>query len=105
MRVIPDVTIETCPELDIICIPGGWGTRAEIKNNRVIQWIASCGRRATTVTSVCTGAMLLGQAGLLKGRRATTHWRSLPWMRESFTDVTVVDNEHVVTDGNVVKSF
>jgi transcriptional regulator GlxA family with amidase domain len=53
---------------------------------------------------VCTGSMLLGQAGLLDGRRATTHWRSLDWMRRSFPAVTVEDKLHVVEDGHVLTS-
>jgi transcriptional regulator GlxA family with amidase domain len=57
-----------------------------------------------TLTSVCTGSMLLGYAGLLDGRRATTHWRSLEWMRESFPRVTVEDALHVVEDGHVLTS-
>jgi transcriptional regulator GlxA family with amidase domain len=57
-----------------------------------------------TLTSVCTGAMLLGHAGVLDGRHATTHWRSLAWMRESFPSVTVEDQLHVVEDGNLFTS-
>jgi transcriptional regulator GlxA family with amidase domain len=57
-----------------------------------------------TLTSVCTGSMLLGQAGLLDGRHATTHWRALPWMRDSFPAVTVEEKLHVVEDGHVLTS-
>ena len=104
LRVIPDVTIDTCPALDVLVVPGGWGTRSEIKNERLLAWIAARGRQVETLTSVCTGSMLLGQAGLLDGRHATTHWRSLPWMRESFPAVTVEEKLHVVEDGNVLTS-
>jgi transcriptional regulator GlxA family with amidase domain len=104
LRVIPDVTIDACPPLDVLVVPGGWGTRSEIKNERLIAWIKARGGAVETLTSVCTGAMLLGQAGLLDGRRATTHWRSLPWMRESFPAVTVEETEHVVEDGHVLTS-
>ncbi len=104
LKVIPDVTLEACPRLDILVVPGGWGTRAEIKNKRLLDWIAERGRLVETLTSVCTGAMLLGQAGLLDGRKATTHWRSLGWMRESFPAVAVEDKLHVVEDGNVLTS-
>ena len=104
MRVIPDVTIETCPPLDILVVPGGMGTRQEIKNERLLAWIAARGKAVETLTSVCTGSMLLGQAGLLDGRHATTHWRSLPWMRDSFPTVTVEEKLHVVEDGNVLTS-
>ena len=104
MRVIPDVTLETCPPLDILVVPGGMGTRQEIKNERLLAWIAARGKAVETLTSVCTGSMLLGQAGLLDGRHATTHWRSLPWMRDSFPTVTVEEKLHVVEDGNVLTS-
>jgi transcriptional regulator GlxA family with amidase domain len=102
LRVIPDATLETCPPLDILVVPGGWGTRQEISNQRVLTWIAERAKEVTTLTSVCTGAMLLGQAGLLDGRRATTHWRSLDWMRQSFPAVTVEDKLHVVEDSPVL---
>ena len=103
-RVIPDATLETCPPLDILVVPGGWGTRAEMSNQRVLKWIAERAREIETLTSVCTGAMLLGQIGLLDGRRATTHWRSLELMRQSFPSVTVEDKLHVVEDGQVLTS-
>jgi transcriptional regulator GlxA family with amidase domain len=104
LRVLPDCTLSECPPLDVLVVPGGWGTRAEIQNERLIAWIAARAREVQTLTSVCTGAMLLGQAGLLDGRRATTHWRSLDWMRESFPAVTVDDALHVVEDGSVFTS-
>jgi transcriptional regulator GlxA family with amidase domain len=104
LRVIPDVTLETCPPLDILVVPGGWGTRKEIENQRLLTWIAERAQQVETLTSVCTGAMLLAQVGLLDGRRATTHWRSLDRMRESFPAVTVEDKLHVVEDGHVLTS-
>jgi len=104
LRVIPDVTLDACPPLDVLVVPGGWGTRSEIKNERLLAWIGARGKTVETLTSVCTGSMLLGQAGLLDGRHATTHWRALPWMRESFPAVTVEEKLHVVEDGNVLTS-
>ena len=104
LRVIPDATLDTCPPLDVLVVPGGWGTRKEIGNERVLTWIAARAKEVETLTSVCTGAMLLGQVGLLDGRRATTHWRSLDWMRQSFPAVTVEDKLHVVEDGDVLTS-
>ena len=104
LKVIPDVTLDTCPPLDILVVPGGWGTRAEAKNQRLLDWIAERGRSVETLTSVCTGSMLLGHAGLLDGRRATTHWRSLDRMREAFPAVTVEDKLHVVEHDHIVTS-
>lgn len=104
LRVVPDVTLDACPALDVLVVPGGWGTRREIHNAELIAWIAQRGRQVETLTSVCTGAMLLGHAGLLDGRRATTHWRSLDWMSESFPQVTVERALHIVEDGHIVTS-
>ncbi len=104
LRVIPDATLETCPPLDILVVPGGWGTRKEISNQRLLTWISERAKQVETLTSVCTGAMLLGQAGLLDGRRATTHWRSLDRMGQAFPAVTVEAKLHVVEDGDVLTS-
>src|SRR5438132_3630893 len=104
LRVLPDVTLEACPPLDILVVPGGWGTRAEITNQRLLSFIAERAKQVETLTSVCTGAMLLGQAGLLDGRRATTHWRSLDRMGQAFPAVTVEAKLHVVEDGDVLTS-
>jgi len=104
LRVIPDSTTDHCPKLDILLVPGGWGTRREMGNEQLLAWIAARAAEADTVASVCTGALLLGKAGLLAGRRATTHWKSLGGMRELFPDVTVEDRQHVVRDGNVFTS-
>ena len=104
LRVIPDATLETCPRLDILVVPGGSGTRKELENEHLLRWIAKRAVEVETLASVCTGAMLLGQSGLLDGRRATTHWRSLDWMRQSFPTVTVEETLHVVEDGHVLTS-
>jgi len=104
LKVQPDFSIDDAPRLDILVVPGGWGTRREIANQRLLDWIKVRGRAAETLSAVCTGSMLLGHAGLLGGRRATTHWRSLAWMGESFPDVIVEDQQHVVEDGNLITS-
>jgi transcriptional regulator GlxA family with amidase domain len=104
LKVVPDHTPEDCPRLDVLVVPGGWGTRREIGNQRLLTWIAEVGTNAETLASVCTGSMLLGMAGLLEGRRATTHWKALPWMRQSFPNVTVVEDQHVVEDGDLFTS-
>ncbi len=104
MKVVADHTFESCPKLDILVVPGGWGTRQELKNPAMLNWLRMRASEVETLTSVCTGSMLLGFAGLLDGHRATTHWRSLDWMRESFPSVKVEYDKHVVTDGRIFTS-
>jgi transcriptional regulator GlxA family with amidase domain len=104
LKVTPDCTLDECPPLDVLVVPGGWGTRRLLDRAPLIEWIATRGAAVPTLTSVCTGALLLGQTGLLDGRRATTHWRSLDLMRERFPRVTVEDALHVVEDGHVFTS-
>ena len=104
MKVIPHATFKNCPRLDILVVPGGWGTRKELNNLVMLDWLRTRAAEVETLTSVCTGSMVLGFAGLLNGLRATTHWRSLDWMRESFPAVTVEYGKHVVEDGRVLTS-
>jgi len=104
MKVMPDHTLESCPALDVMVVPGGWGARAQMKNARLVDWIKARAKQVETLTSVCTGSMLLGQVGLLDGRHATTHWRALEWMRDSFPAVTVEEKLHVVEEGHVLTS-
>ncbi len=104
LKVMADHALDDCPPLDVLVVPGGWGTRREMSNDRLIAWIAGRGRQVATLASVCTGALLLGRAGLLDGRRATTHWKAVGLMRELFPAVSVVDDLHVVEDGEVITS-
>lgn len=104
MKVIPHCTFENCPRLHVLVVPGGWGTRQELNNPAMLEWLRTRAAEVETLTSVCTGSMLLGFAGLLNGLHATTHWRSLDWMRDSFPAVTVEYEKHVVEDGRVFTS-
>jgi len=104
LKVVPDHDLDGCPPLDVLVVPGGWGARREMANAPLIAWIAERSSRVTTLASVCTGSLLLGKAGLLDGRRATTHWRVLDEMRMWFPAVSVVGEEHVVEDGDVFTS-
>lgn len=104
MRVLPDYTLETCPALDILIVPGGWGTRTEMYNKILISWIAEQASTLDALASVCTGALLLGQAGLLQNKEATTHWKSLDWMQSLFPQTIVRHDLHFVQDGNLFTS-
>ncbi|MGH7964582.1 MAG: DJ-1/PfpI family protein [Candidatus Binatia bacterium] len=104
MKVLPDYDLDDCPALDVLVVPGGWGTRKEMNNERLLRWIADRSRQIEILTSVCTGALLLGKAGLLDGKRATTHWRSLDWMQELFPRTAVEKQLHVVEDDALLTS-
>jgi len=104
LKVAADYSLDNHPPFDILVVPGGWGTRKEISNEKIINWIKKVSQEVEWITAVCTGSMLLGKADLLHGRHATTHWRSLPWMKEEFPDTLVEDIYHIVEDGNVITS-
>jgi cyclohexyl-isocyanide hydratase len=76
LAILPTTTLDDCPELDLICIPGGPGQIAIMDDEQIITFVREKGERAKFVTSVCTGSLILGAAGLLKGYRAGTHWMS-----------------------------
>jgi transcriptional regulator GlxA family with amidase domain len=92
LRLTPDVTISECPELDLLIIPGGWGTRKESKNRILIKWISNQFTKDRLIASVCTGSSLLGKAGLLDGRDATTHWRAFDFLQESAPKARILKN-------------
>jgi transcriptional regulator GlxA family with amidase domain len=82
LRLTPDVATDNCPDLDLLIVPGGWGSRKEVKNDTLLKWIADRAAKTTLTASVCTGSSLLGKAGLLDGHEATTHWRAFDFLRE-----------------------
>jgi cyclohexyl-isocyanide hydratase len=72
----PDASFDDCPQLDVVCVPGGFGINALMADEATLAFVRRQAEGARFVTSVCTGALVLGAAGLLKGKRATTHWAS-----------------------------
>ena len=76
LRILPTTTIAECPDLDVICVPGGPGQIQLMDDDEVIRFVRAQGEKARYVTSVCTGALVLGAAGLLDGYEAATHWMS-----------------------------
>ena len=103
LRVLPDHTFVDAPRLDVVLVPGGQGTRREVDNPVVIEWLRTVGARCTWVTSVCTGALLLHEAGFARGKRVTTHWSFIETLRAR-GDVTVLEDTRYVRDGNLVTS-
>jgi transcriptional regulator GlxA family with amidase domain len=102
LRVLPDVTMANCPKLDVLLIPGGQGTRREMENRPMMDWIAQVAKDCRWVTSVCTGALLLTAAGPAKGKRVTTHWAFIETLRGRNEASEVLENVRYVRDGNVV---
>lgn len=99
LSVNPHVSFETCPQLDYLLVPGGQGTRAEVHNTTLLDFVARQASGCKAVLSVCTGAFVLHAAGLLSGKKATTHWGSLERLR-ALGDVQVVE-ERFTQDGKV----
>jgi cyclohexyl-isocyanide hydratase len=99
LRLLPDATLDAAPQCDVLHIPGGPGQEALMEDQVVLDWIQRQAGGARYVFSVCTGALLCGAAGLLIGRRATTHWSSLHLL--SYFGATAI-NERVVIDANYV---
>ena len=105
LGLVPTCTFANCPPLDLICVPGGTGgvVRA-IGDRETIAFVRAQAQGAKYVTSVCTGAFILGAAGLLRGRRATTHWSCvdlLPLVGATYTKARVVRDGNVITAGGV----
>ena len=103
MRVLPDHTLDDHPPLDLLLVPGGMGTRREVSNPELIKWITQVSVDATWVTSVCTGALLLHEAGPARGRRVATH-HAFEDTLQARGDITVVRDARYVVDGNLVTS-
>lgn len=106
--ILPTHDFGTCPQADILCVPGGHGVADALSDTATIDFIARQAAGATWVTSVCTGAFLLGRAGLLMGKRATTHWaytHLLPLVGAEPTNARVVEDGNVVTSGGVTSGL
>ncbi|HUN51043.1 MAG TPA: DJ-1/PfpI family protein [Candidatus Sulfotelmatobacter sp.] len=103
MRVIADHGFADAPELDVLLVPGGMGTRREVDNRKLLDWIAAAARPCRWVTSVCTGSYLLAEAGPARGRNVTTHWGFVDTFRKRGT-AEVRTGVRFVRDGNVVSS-
>lgn len=102
LSINPHASFSTCPPLDYLLVPGGMGTRAEVNNPVLIDFVASQAKNCKAILSVCTGSFILHAAGLLSGKKATTHWGSLERLR-ALGDVTVVEQRYI-QDGNVWSS-
>jgi cyclohexyl-isocyanide hydratase len=99
MKITPTTTFTACPQLDLLCVPGGPGMNPLLNDEETLAFLRKQAAGARYITSVCTGALVLGAAGLLKGKRAATHWMSRD-MLKAFGATPVA--QRVVVDGNVI---
>jgi cyclohexyl-isocyanide hydratase len=99
LTIPPTATFADCPPLDLLCVPGGFGVDQAMEDEETIAFVQREGARAKYVTSVCTGAFILGAAGLLRGKRATTHWAYHHFLPRVGA---IPVKERVVRDGNTV---
>src|SRR5215471_9536802 len=109
LSLVPTCTFESCPSLDLICVPGGsTGVADALRDRETIEFVRRQASGATYVTSVCTGAFVLGAAGLLRGRRATTHWAFadlLPLVGATHVKSRVVKDGNLITAGGVTSGI
>ena len=99
MQIVPTATYATCPPLDVVMVPGGPGQQDLMEDEAALEFLRRQAATAKYITSVCTGSLVLGAAGLLKGRRATCHWAAI----EHLTLLGAIPvRERVVVDGNIV---
>ena len=101
LRVLPHETWETAPAMDVLVYPGGRGTRAELADEAVLDWMRGIASQAV-VASVCTGSLVLAAAGLLDGRPATTHWGSLETLPTLGKEIEVRPDDRFVDTGEVI---
>lgn len=104
LRVLPDHDFGSDQPIDILVVPGGFGTRALLHEPRVLDWIRRTATKAQRVASVCTGSLLLARVGLLAGRRATTHWGALDLLASLDRSIRVEPALRVVEDGIVTSA-
>jgi cyclohexyl-isocyanide hydratase len=106
--ILPTTGFADCPQADIICVPGGHGVREAIADTAIVDFVRDQAKASQWVTSVCTGAFILGAAGLLTGKRATCHWaytHLLPLFGATHDAARVVRDENLVTAGGVTSGI
>lgn len=106
--IVPNTSFADCPQADIICVPGGHGVREAIADAAIVEFVREQAKAAEWITSVCTGSFILGAAGLLNGKRATTHWaytQLLPLFGATHEEARVVRDGNLVTAGGVTSGI
>ena len=113
LKIIPHYLMNNCPVPDILLLPGGggihpdgtpFGSRREMNDRLLLEWIRERNKSAEMLLSVCTGSLLLGKAGLLEGLSATTHWKAVDTMRAAAPNTTILPEERWVDNGRIILS-
>jgi transcriptional regulator GlxA family with amidase domain len=104
LSVNPSYTIQDCPQPDTLVVPGGLGTRKEMHNSILIDWIRSSSQKAELILSVCTGALLLAKAGLLEGLSATTHHGAIELLEKVAPHTTIHPDKRIIDNGRIIVS-
>jgi len=104
LSVYPSYSFESCPPPDILLVPGGFGTRREMKNARMLEWLKEQSSNTELILSVCSGALLLGRAGLLDGLTATTHYAALDELRSLSPSISIDSSQRFIDNGHVITS-
>ena len=108
LKVIPEYRFDNCPPLNVLIVPGGYGAEEiAIKNQNLLNWIKTQSKQVQILASVCTGAILLAECGLLDGKKATTHWADFERLEKDYPkvqvihDVKYVDENEIITSGGI----
>ncbi len=104
LSINPQYTIANCPPSDILLVPGGFGTRREMHNLVLINWIKKCSSQSELLLSVCTGALLLAKAGLLENLAATTHYLAIDLLKEVAPNTEIRIGDRFVDNGKIIVS-
>ncbi|MBC7850767.1 MAG: DJ-1/PfpI family protein [Chitinophagaceae bacterium] len=113
LQILPHYQLDNCPAPDIVLLPGGggvhpdgrgFGTRLEMNNTSLLDWIKKKDASAELMLSVCTGSLLLAKAGLLEGLKATTHWKAVETMKAAAPNTTILPEERWVDNGRIILS-
>lgn len=105
LKILPDYDFNDCPNLDILIVPGGYGAEEiELHNEVLLSWIQNKRKKCDITASVCTGAFLLAQAGLLDGKQATTHWMDTDRLEKEYPNIKVLREVKYVDETNIITS-
>jgi len=108
LPIQPTATFDDCPQLDVICVPGGGGVNPLLRDEATLSFIRRQADGARYVTSVCTGSLLLGAAGLLKDKKATSHWSAVDYLEKfgaTYTPGRVVRDGNLITAGGITSGI